>query len=194
MVLEVLVFMLSLDCSADFNHDFWTGFDMGMADEWSINATTSCYQISNLPSDIYSYESLADRIIAEEKNNVTSTAEIQPVDFTTYIDRLLSQTTISRQQEEKLQQQVVFLTDYSESVFQRGDANGIAYPTENIAFVRNNYAYSTATLSHEVLHLVLEEEGYPQSCYVDRVHENQFSFSLKEMGDGEYPIVNRFDC
>jgi hypothetical protein len=193
MVLEVLVFMLSLDCSTDFNHDFWVGFDNGMANEWNINATTSCYQISNLPSDIYAYESLADRIVAEEKNNATSTAEIQPMDFTTYIDGLLSQTAISRQQE-KIQQQVVFLTDYSDSVFQRGDASGVAYPTENIAFVRNNYAYSTGTLSHEILHLVLEEEGYPTSCYVDKVHENQFNFSLKEMGDGEYPIVNRFDC
>jgi hypothetical protein len=73
-------------------------------------------------------------------------------------------------------------------------ALGVAQPAWNTGSVKFNGEYTTTTLSHETLHSVLEDLGYPKACYVDKVHENQFSFSLKEMGDGEYPIVNRFDC
>jgi hypothetical protein len=88
----------------------------------------------------------------------------------------------------------VFLTEYSEQVFQKALASGVAYPTENIAFVENNFGYSTGTLSHELLHLVLEEQGHEKGCYVDSVHENQFKCELKQIGDNMRPVIKKFDC
>jgi hypothetical protein len=59
---------------------------------------------------------------------------------------------------------VVFLTERSEQVFQKPSASGVAYPSENVVFVENNFGYSTATLSHENLHWVLEEEGMTRAA------------------------------
>lgn len=66
--------------------------------------------------------------------------------------------------------------------FQKPLASEIAYPTENVAFVENDFEYSTGTLSHELFHLGLEELGCKKSCYVDKVHENQFRYEMIEMG------------
>lgn len=52
----------------------------------------------------------------------------------------------------------------------------------------------TGTLSHELLHLVLEEQGQKKSCYVDRVHENQFEYELKEIGKNVRPAIKKFNC
>lgn len=96
--------------------------------------------------------------------------------------------------QEKLQ--VVFLTQYCQNIFQRDEAEGIAYPGQDIGFVKNNYYDSTAALNHEILHLVLEENGYPKSCYIDKVHRSQFNLVLKEIGpNGEkYSLIEKFDC
>jgi hypothetical protein len=121
--------------------------------------------------------------------NSTTTAG-QASGFTTYINVLLGQGVPDMQEK----QQVVFLTKHSEQVFQRPLASGVAYPTENLTFVENNFGYSTGNLSHELLHLVLEEQGHEKSCYVDMVHENQFKYRLKQMGDNMRPVVKKFDC
>jgi hypothetical protein len=63
-----------------------------------------------------------------------------------------------------------------------------------MAFVENNFGYSTAAASHEILHLVLEEEGYDKACYSDLVHENQFRYELKEMGGNKHAVLKKFDC
>jgi hypothetical protein len=193
MVLDVLVFMLSLNCSMDFRPNFWGGFDTAMLEEWNITTITNCYQVDKFPSNYHDYENLENTLSNVENSNDITITQTRPVNFTTYIDKiLLNQNLIDLQ--ERQHKQVVFLTKYSKSVFQRDDAAGISYPSENIAFVRNNYFYSTGTLSHEILHLVLKEEGYPKSCYVDKVHENQFKFSLKQIGDQDYPIIAKFNC
>jgi hypothetical protein len=64
-----------------------------------------------------------------------------------------------------------------------------------MAFVENNFEYSTAAVSHEILYLVLEEQGHYRSCYYsDKVHENQFRYELKEMGKNKHPVLKKFDC
>ena len=60
--------------------------------------------------------------------------------------------------------------------------------------MQNNFEYNTGTLSHEILHLVLEEEGHEKGCYVNKVHRNQFNYEMKEMAGGVYPIVKKFEC
>lgn len=185
MELEVLIFMLSTNCPLDFDPEFWSGFDVAIFEEWNITATTSCYEITEFPSTLYEYKSLANKILMEMDANTVGQAN----DFTTYINRLLSQSVLDAQE-----QQVVFLTERSEQVFQSHLARGIAYPTENLAFVHNNFGYSTGTLSHELLHLVLEEQGQGKDCYVDKVHENQFRYALKEIGENMRPVIKKFDC
>ena len=280
MVLDVIVFMLSLNCSVDFQPNFWHGFDNAITQEWNINVTTSCLQVDKFPSTFAEYKELAkaeinnnynnnipiratgstpteyvgtdavaisttkamttnqrDIIIASANTNSNTDHDYgnsnnnskhhQFKSFSEYFDNLLLQSRIStssssssttlpgeednnnsiRESSENKNlpasssspirhQQAVFLTQYSQNIFQRGDAEGIAYPGQDIGFVKNNYYYSTSVLNHEILHLVLEEEGYPMSCYVDKVHENQFNFVLKEMGpNGEkYPLIKKFDC
>ena len=92
---------------------------------------------------------------------------------------------------------MVFLTEYSDSVFIKPTARGIAYVEEYLAFVQNNFEYSTSTLSHEILHLALKEQGHEKACYVDKVHENQYLFSLKRINNdtkGVFPIIKKFGC
>jgi hypothetical protein len=48
--------------------------------------------------------------------------------------------------------------------------------------------------SHEILHLVLEKQGHEKSCYVDKVHENQFRYELKRMDENKHPVIKKFDC
>lgn len=187
MGLEVLIFMLSVNCPLDFDSELWSGFDGAMSEEWNITATTSCYEIKEFPSSLYEYKDLAKRILTEMNANTTTAGQAN--DFTTYINGLLGQSMLDTPG-----QQIVFLTEHSEQVFQRPLARGIAYPTENLAFVKNNFGYSTGTLSHELLHLVLEEQGYEKSCYVDKVHENQFKYELKEIGENMRPVIKKFDC
>jgi hypothetical protein len=144
-----------------------------------------CYQLDRFPSGLYAYKNLANTILMEA--NTTAVAS-RGGGFTAYIDALLGRSMTDTPEE-----QVVFLTEHSEPVFQKPLASGVAYPTENLAFVENNFEYSTAAVSHELLHLVLEERGYEKSCYVDKVHENQFRYALTEMGENKKPI-KRFDC
>ena len=196
---EILVFMLSLDCSVDFDSDsdFWAGFDAGMMDEWGITTATSCYQVGGFPSNIYGYKSLANAIVMNASTTAATTTTSSEVvqgraatDFTLYIDSLLGQGAIDARGH-----QVVFLTGHSDLVFKKPAARGIAYVAEDMAFVENNFGYSTGTLSHEILHLVLEEEGHEKSCYVNKVHRNQFNYEMKEMGEGgKYPVVKKFEC
>jgi hypothetical protein len=70
-------------------------------------------------------------------------------------------------------------------------AHGVAQPTENFGAVNFNYQESTKVVSHETLHLMLEEAGYPQSCYVDAVHEHAYSFARY---DDNVMILAHFDC
>lgn len=186
MGLEVLIFMLSVNCPVDFDVELWSGFDKAMFEEWSINSTTSCYEIKELPSSLYEYRDLANKILMERETNSTTAGQAN--DFTTYINSLLEESALDTEQ------QVMFLTKHSEQVFQKPLASGVAYPTENLAFAENNFEYSTSTLSHELLHLVLEEQGYKKSCFVDKVHENQFKYELKEIGGNMRPVVKKFDC
>lgn len=97
-------------------------------------------------------------------------------------------------QRSEAREQLVFLTDYSEAAFQHPHAFGVANVREDVALVRNSLHYSTGTLSHEILHLVLEERGHDVSCFADKVHENQFNYVLLEMGDSSYPVIKKFDC
>lgn len=182
MVLEVLIFMLSVDCSSGFDQGFWGDFDNSMASEWNVTTVTSCYEVDHFPADRVEYRNLANRLASEQ----TGTAGI---DFTSYIDNLLAG------QEGRQGKQVVFLTEWSQPIFRHYAAGGIAYVKEDMAFVKNNMEYSTGNLSHEVLHLALEEQGYDKSCYADKVHENQHLFAMEKMGSrGSYPIVKKFDC
>lgn len=178
---EILIFMMSMNCPLDFDSELWSGFDAAMAQEWNVTVTTGCYETEQFPSNLREYEKLAGTMLAERESNstaVTSTAA--------YIDRLLAQGD--------REQQVVFLTKHSLQVFQKPLASGVAYPSENMAFVDNNFEYSTAPLSHEILHLVLEEEGHDKGCYVDMVHENQLKYDLLQMGENKLPVIKRFDC
>lgn len=178
--------MLSLNCSVDFDSDLWAGFDAGMKEEWNLDASTSCQDVSDFPQDLHSYKNLANKLIEERSNQML---QRYSDNFTAYFDFLY------RTQNEK--QQVVFLTEYSESVFIKPTASGVAYAEHDLAFVKNKFEYSTSTLSHEILHLVLEEEGYERSCYVDKVHENQYLFSIKKTSDSNarfFPIIHKFDC
>lgn len=56
-------------------------------------------------------------------------------------------------------------------------AEGVAQPSINFGAVELNYEESTKVLSHETLHLVLEDMGHPRSCYADRVHENAYRYA-----------------
>lgn len=69
--------------------------------------------------------------------------------------------------------------------------NGLARPSLNYGAVEFNYQDSTKTLSHESLHLVLEDMGYSQSCYVDKVHEN--AYRLARYYDN-IMILKHFEC
>lgn len=207
MIFSILVVMLSTNCSIDFQPQFWAGFDNAIVDEWNIDTATSCHQIKGeLPSNLYEYETLASKILAikDEGEDVIATNKdkMHPAakNFTSFIDSLLlsnnNKTAVDVQKNVERRQQTIFLTEYSSSVFRSPFARGIAYPADDIAFVKNNFEYSTGTLSHEMLHLVLEEKGYEESCYVDKVHENQFTYSLKESSywRGKHPVVAKFDC
>ena len=185
--------MLSLNCSVDYRPNFWGGFDTAMLEEWNIDTITNCYQVDKFPFNYGDYENLANTLSNVENNKDITISQTRPANFTTYFDKILLNQSMTDLQKSQ-HKQVVFLTEYSKSVFQRDDAAGISYPSENIAFVRNNYFYSTGTLSHEILHLVLEEKGYSKSCFVDKVHENQFKFILRQIGNQDYPIINKFNC
>jgi hypothetical protein len=67
------------------------------------------------------------------------------------------------------------------------DENGTRHriASQETGSVKFNGKCTTTTLSHETLHLSLEDIGYPKACYVDKIHDNQFSFTLKELGDRE---------
>lgn len=183
MVLEVLIFMLSIDCSSGFDQNFWGDFDGAMLNEWNITTVTSCHEVDQFPTSLAEYKSLANRLASEQ----TGTSS---VDFTGYIDNLLAGA------EGRQGKQVVFLTQFSLPVFRNYAAGGISYVKQDMAFVKNNMDYSTGNLSHEVLHLALEEEGYDKACYADKVHENQHLFVMEKMGSSgnSYPILKKFDC
>ena len=69
-------------------------------------------------------------------------------------------------------------------------ANGVAQPALNFGAVEFNYHESAKVLSHETLHLMLEEAGHPRSCYVDAVHDNAHRFARY----GDVVILAHFDC
>lgn len=184
---EVFIFMVSMNCQLDFDHDFWFDFDAAMMHEWNITAITGCHGVESFPSSIYAYKNLASRIIAQDENSTVVAGKAS--DFTAYIDALLDQNRRNIQLE-----QVVFLTKHSDKIFQKPLASVVAYQTENMAFAENNFEYSTAATSHEILHLVLEAERHEKSCYVDAVHESQFKYELNEMGKNKHPIIKKFDC
>lgn len=70
-------------------------------------------------------------------------------------------------------------------------ASGMAQPTENFGAVEFNYEESTKVLSHETLHLMLEEAGYPKSCYVNAVHDNAYNYARHY---NNIMILAHFDC
>jgi hypothetical protein len=69
-------------------------------------------------------------------------------------------------------------------------AYGVAQPSVNFGAVEYNYQESTKTLSHETLHLMLEEMGYPKGRYVDAVHDNSYRFARYH----DVMILAHFDC
>jgi hypothetical protein len=172
--------MMSMNCHLDFDTEFWSGFDAAMAQEWNVTATTDCHETEQFPSTLRKYDELAGTLVAREQNSTTIAS------VSAYIDRLLAR--------DAREQQVVFLTEHSQEVFQKPLASGVAYPSEDVAFVENNFEYSTAALSHEILHLVLEEEGHDKGCYVDLVHENQLRYELIQMDKNKWPVIKNFDC
>jgi hypothetical protein len=70
-------------------------------------------------------------------------------------------------------------------------ALGVAQPAWNTGSVKFNGEYTTTTLSHETLHLVLEDLGYPKACYVDKVHEHASEFARY---NDNIMVVQHFDC
>jgi hypothetical protein len=68
---------------------------------------------------------------------------------------------------------------------------GLSRPHSNFGTVDYNYYETTKTVSHETLHLVLEERGYEKSCYVDKVHENAYSLARH---DDNIMIIAHFEC
>lgn len=70
-------------------------------------------------------------------------------------------------------------------------ARGVAQPSENFGKVEFNYEESSKVLSHETLHLMLEQIGYPKSCYVDAVHENAYRYARYY---DSVMILAHFDC
>lgn len=68
---------------------------------------------------------------------------------------------------------------------------GLARPHSDFGTVDFNYRETAKTVSHETLHLILEERGYEKSCYADKVHENAYSFSRH---DGNIMIIKHFEC
>jgi hypothetical protein len=177
---EVLIFMMSMNCQLDFDSELWSDFDGAMAQEWNVTVTTGCYETKQFPSTLREYDELAETLTTMEQNS-TSIATVSA-----YIDRLLAQGAN--------EQQVVFLTEHTQRVFQKPLASGVAYPSENLAFVENNFEYSTAALSHEILHLILEEEGHGKRCYVDLVHENQLRYEMIQMRENKRPVIKNFNC
>lgn len=202
MVLEVLVFMLSLNCSADFEPDYWAGFDVAMTDEWNIGTTTDCYQIDEFPANFSDYIDLKNEVIiavaATGDGPTRISNNTDSIDFTSFIDNLLLYhgNITSDQKIGSQQQQVVFVTEYSKSVFQIENASGVAYPSNNIAFVRSDTFYTVKALNHEILHLVLEEEGHPDWCYIDKVHEGQSNLSVNNVVENGhvYRLIGKFEC
>ena len=69
-------------------------------------------------------------------------------------------------------------------------ADGVAQPALNFGAVEFNYSESAKVLSHETLHLMLEEAGHPKSCYVDSVHENAHRFAVYD----DVVVLAHFDC
>ena len=70
-------------------------------------------------------------------------------------------------------------------------ALGVAQPDLNTGAVKFNGEYTTTTLSHETLHLILEDLGYPKACYVDGVHKHASEFA--RYGDNVM-VMQHFDC
>lgn len=181
--------MLSLDCSVDYDNDFWTGFSQEMESEWAVDTGAGCHEIEEFPSRITQYVELRDRYLDMHGPDIQSTASDSPVtNFTAYIDSLLSGNVKSSSSQ---QDQVVFLTKFSQNVFRNEFADGIAYVKHDLALVRNNYHYSTGTISHEMLHLVLEEQGKSRACFHDAVHDHQYDYKINLPS---YSIINKFEC
>jgi hypothetical protein len=67
---------------------------------------------------------------------------------------------------------------------------GLSRPQSNFGTVNYNYYETTKTVSHETLHLVLEERGHEKSCYADKVHENAYSFARHD----NIMIIAHFEC
>jgi hypothetical protein len=59
-------------------------------------------------------------------------------------------------------------------------ARGLSYPNVNRGYVRWQGEENTSdTLSHEILHLILQERGYDKDVYIDMVHENAANFRFE---------------
>lgn len=198
--------MLSLNCSADFSDSLWYEFDSAMNSEWQLNVTTGCYQIQSIPSSLSGYVDLRDEILKAKQEQQASLLayESDLTDFTAYIDNLLStaprrnglpeavDAASNSTNVKKSGTQIAFITEYSEDAFRANAlAQGIAYPSQDIALVRNNYQYSIAPVSHEILHLALQEDDYSPECYLYKLHEMQFRYILTPSG---YPIIQKFGC
>jgi hypothetical protein len=83
------------------------------------------------------------------------------------------------------------ITMVDDSAFLGSEFDGFARPSENFGVIDFNYHDSTISLSHETLHLALEEMGYPTSCYVDAVHENSYRFARYY---DAIMIIKYFEC
>jgi hypothetical protein len=70
-------------------------------------------------------------------------------------------------------------------------AHGVAQPSVNFGAVEFNYERSTTVLSHETLHLMLEEAGNPKTCYVEAVHDNAYSYARYY---DDIMILAHFEC
>lgn len=96
--------------------------------------------------------------------------------------------------------QSVFITPYEPGIHNSQITRGVAILKDDIAFVQSkpNGRTLSETTSHEILHLVLEEQGYDKSCYSNKVHRFAYREPLAVYVEhwifNHVEIVSRFSC
>lgn len=96
--------------------------------------------------------------------------------------------------------QVLFILPYDPDIHRSQITRGVALPQDNIAFVQSkpNGRTLSETTSHEILHLVLEEQGYDKDCYSQKVHKYAYREPLAAYSThwifNHVEIVSRFSC
>lgn len=74
----VIVTFLSLNCTLDFNEDYWKLFDSAMMQEWNVTATSFCLEVERYPTNRSELYELAE---SWHLPNGTQTVFITPYDL-----------------------------------------------------------------------------------------------------------------